>query len=85
MTQQLQTIPNVGPATAEDLRRLGIRAPDDLEGADPEEMYERLCRLDGEAHDPCVQDVFSAAVHFVETGEERHWSEFSKQRKASGA
>lgn len=81
MSDPLQTIPNVGPAHAEDLRRLGVETPDDLDGREGEDLYERLCDLDGERHDPCVQDVFAAAVHYVETGRELHWSEFSERRK----
>jgi hypothetical protein len=32
---RLEDIPNVGPAVAADLRRLGITAPGDLPGRDP--------------------------------------------------
>ena len=77
----LQTIPNIGKATASDLRRLGIQTPKDLSGRNPRALYARLCHLDGERHDPCVEDVFAAAIHFVNTGEARRWWEFSRQRQ----
>jgi len=68
---EFQTVPNIGPATAEDLVRLRIRGVRGLAGRDPIAMYRRLCRLDGVRHDPCVLDVFMAAVDFAETGSRR--------------
>ena len=41
----LEDIPNVGPAVAADLRRLGITAPTDLLGRNPYAMYDDLCRI----------------------------------------
>ncbi|KXW57091.1 helix-hairpin-helix domain-containing protein [Ferrovum myxofaciens] len=40
---RLTDLPNVGKATAEDLRLLGYLAPEQIVGASPFEMYERLC------------------------------------------
>ena len=78
----LQTMPNVGPAMAEDLLRLGIRSPEDLIGRDPNEMYDELGRLDGIRHDPCVRDVFAAVVSYAETGQAAPWWHFTPIRKA---
>lgn len=61
----LRRIPGVGPSIAADLRRLGFRRVRDLRGADPEAMYQRLCRLTGERQDPCVLYVFRCAVYFA--------------------
>lgn len=61
----LRRIPGVGPSIAADLRRLGFRQVRDLRGADPEAMYQRLCRLTGERQDPCVLYVFRCAVYFA--------------------
>jgi len=80
----LENIPNVGPATAGDLLRLGIREPAQLGDCDPDELYERLCRLDGRRHDPCVRDVFAAAVWHARGGGRRPWWDFSRERKAAG-
>jgi len=77
----LQDIPNVGPATESDLQRLGIRQPSDLAGQDAFKLYRRLCNLDDSRHDPCVIDVFMAAIHFMETGETLPWHDFSAERK----
>jgi hypothetical protein len=78
----LQTMPNVGPAMAEDLLRLGIRSPEDLIGRDADEMYDELGRLDGIRHDPCVRDIFAAVVSYAETGQAAPWWHFTPIRKA---
>ena len=60
---RLEDVPNVGPAVAADLRQLGIGVPGDLVGRDPYGMYEDLCRLTEQRHDPCLLDtlcLFSA-------------------------
>ncbi|MFH1035908.1 MAG: helix-hairpin-helix domain-containing protein [Pseudomonadota bacterium] len=77
----LEELPNVGPATAADLRRLGIERPGQLIGQDPLEMYERLGRLSGARQDPCVLDVFLAVVRFMEGGPDLPWWAFTPQRK----
>lgn len=81
MTSELTSIPNVGPAVAGKLRRLGIARPDELRGHDPNELFERLCALDGHRHDPCLLDTFVAAVSYVDGGPARPWWEFSRERK----
>jgi len=78
----LQTIPNVGPAMAGDLVRLGISDVRQVGQREPGEMYESLCALDGVRHDPCVLDVFSAAVAYARGEPARPWWEFSRERKA---
>lgn len=78
---RLEDIPNVGPATAGDLRRLGISSPGDLAGRDPYAMYDELCRLTGQRHDPCVIDVFIAAVRYMEGGPRTGWWKFTEERK----
>ncbi len=77
----LQDIPNIGPAIAEDLRRLGIQRPVDLKELDPYKMYDDLCRLDGKRYDPCVMDVFIAAVDYMNGGPSTPWWKFTPQRK----
>jgi hypothetical protein len=85
MSDPLTTIPNVGQAVALKLRRLGIERPGDLRGRDPDELFERLCALDGHPHDPCLLDTFSAAVWFADGNPARPWWEFSRERKARAA
>ncbi len=43
--KDLQQLPWVGPAIAEDLWELGLRKASDLKDADPEKIYEDLCDL----------------------------------------
>ena len=59
---RLEDIPNIGPAIAGKLRQLGIMQPVDLLGRDPYAMYDDLCRITGQRHDPCLLDTFIAAV-----------------------
>lgn len=81
MTDELTAIPNVGPAVARYLRRVDVCALSDLRGRDPEELFHRLCALDGQRHDPCLLDTFVAAVAFANGEPARPWWEFSRQRK----
>lgn len=37
----------------------------DLKGADPQELYERLGRLEETRQDPCVLYVFRSAVYYA--------------------
>jgi hypothetical protein len=82
MRDPLTEIPNVGPAVARKLRRLGIQEPCGLRGQDPDELYARLCALDGVRHDPCLLDTFVAAVTVADGGPARPWWEVSRERKA---
>jgi hypothetical protein len=82
---RLRAIPNVGPAVAGDLIRLGVTRLEDMAGRDPEEMYETLCALDGLRHDPCVRDVFAAVTAIANGEEARPWWAFTPARKARDA
>jgi len=55
----LEDIPNVGPAVAA-ICAGWIMAPAELPGRDPYTMYEDLCCITGQRHDPCVLDTFIA-------------------------
>jgi Pathogenicity locus len=77
----LEDIPNVGPAIAADLRQLGITTPAELPGRDPYLMYDDLCRITGQRHDPCLLDTFIAAVRYMEGGPKKPWWEYTAERK----
>ena len=77
----LEEIPNVGPAIAADLRQLGITTPGDLAGRDPYAMYDDLCRITGQRHDPCLLDTFIAAVRFIEGEPKKPWWKYTAERK----
>ena len=77
----LEDIPNIGPAVAADLRRLGIMTPDELPGRDPYAMYDDLCRITGQRHDPCLLDTFIAAVRYMEGAPKLPWWKYTAERK----
>ncbi len=77
----LTDLPNVGKATAADLQLLGIGMPAQLTDADPVEMYERLSRITGRRHDPCVLDVFMSVTSFMRGEDPKPWWEFTERRK----
>jgi len=81
---EFQTLDSVGPASAEDLWRLGYRGLADLVGADPADMLRRMQELTGSRQDPCVEDVFRCAVAQVQFPDlpvgQRQWWAWSGQR-----
>ncbi len=83
-TDELTALPNVGPAVARRLVRLGITTPDDLRGRDPEELFARLAELDGHSEDPCLLDTFRAVVATAEGEKSRPWWHYSRERLAQG-
>ncbi len=81
----LTDLPNVGPAMARDLQRLGFDHPDQLRGRNPQELYDRLCALTGLRQDPCVLDVFVSVIRFMDGEEPRPWWFYTPERKNSRA
>lgn len=82
---ELRSLMNVGPAIQKDLNLLGITTIDQLAYANPDELYERLQKITGMRHDPCVWDVFAAIIHEANTGEKTpwwHWTLVRKMRKS---
>lgn len=79
--KQLTDLPNVGQATASDLRLLGYHVPEQLVGQSPFDMYARLCQISGERHDPCVIDVFMSITAFMNGEPPRPWWAFTQLRK----
>ncbi len=78
---QLEELPNIGRAMANDLRLLDIDHPKKLIGENAFDLHRQLCRKTGEHHDPCVIDVFMSVIHFMEGGEPRPWWSFTEERK----
>jgi hypothetical protein len=78
---KLEELPNVGFSIADDLRQLGVSNPQDLVGRDPFAMYDELCRLTGQRHDPCLLDTFIAAVRFMGGESARPWWKYTAERK----
>jgi len=77
----LEQLPNIGPAVAASLRRIGIHEPGQLRGADAFALYQRLCAATGQRHDPCVLDTFMAAVDFMNGATAAPWWAYTPQRR----
>jgi Pathogenicity locus len=58
-------IPGVREKTAQDLWGMGVRAPSDLRGRDPQELYETLCSQESSTVDRCMLYVFRCAVYYA--------------------
>jgi predicted flap endonuclease-1-like 5' DNA nuclease len=83
----LLALRNIGPAMRRDLTLLGVRSAAHLARHEPDRLYQRLQKITGQRHDPCVWDTFAAAVHQARTGEALPWWHFTarrKQRMAAG-
>jgi hypothetical protein len=77
----LEDLPNVGKAIAADFRALGIREPAQLRRQDPYALYDRLNRVTGVRHDPCLLDTFIAVTRFVDGGPAKPWWTYTAERK----
>lgn len=80
-TRFLTDLPNVGPATAEDLHVVGIHTPLDLVGKNPLDLYNRLNDVTGTRHDPCVLDVFLSVTDYMAGNDAQPWWAYTKRRK----
>ena len=65
-SEDLQSIPGVGPRLAQALTDLGYQRVSQLRGADQERMYGQLCVLREMHIDRCVLYVFRCAVYFAD-------------------
>lgn len=79
---RFEQLPNVGPATAGDLRLLGLNHPRDLQGRDPMQLYRDLERLTGSRQDPCVLDVFIGLTRQAAGDPLQPWWHYTAERKA---
>ena len=79
--QQLEQLPNIGPAMAADLRALGIAHPQERASRDAFVLYQALCAHSGKRQDPCVLDTFMAATDFMRGAAPAPWWAYTAQRK----
>jgi hypothetical protein len=63
------------------LKRIGIDKPEKLKGKSAYTMYDDLCRVTGQRHDPCVIDVFLSITDFMNGEDPREWWKYTEQRK----
>ena len=74
--KELRQIPGVGKSIAQDLWNLGFRSIPELRSQDPEELYERLCILQGAHIDRCMLYVLRCAIYYA--SQENHDPELLK-------
>lgn len=86
--RKLEDLVSVGPATMRDFALLKINSIEQLAKQDPQKLYLKLCKITGLRHDPCCEDVFSAAVAQArdpklpkQKCQWWYWSKIRKQRK----
>lgn len=79
---QFTDLPNIGPAGAADYRVLGYHSVTELVGVDAYDLYDRLCAVTGQRHDPCVIDVFLSVQHFLAGDDAKPWWHYTAERKA---
>lgn len=63
--KEFTKIPGIGQSMAADLTDLGYESISQLSGQNPEDMYERLCKLRNTHIDRCVLYVFRCAVYYA--------------------
>jgi nucleotidyltransferase/DNA polymerase involved in DNA repair len=84
--RRLKDLVSVGPAMLRDFELLGIRSVAQLARANPQRLYDKLCRVTGRRHDICCLDVFTAAVAQARDArlpaEQCQWWYWSRQRNA---
>jgi hypothetical protein len=87
--RRFRDLVSIGPAMERDFAMLGIRSVAQLARQDPQRMYEKLSSLIGIRQDPCVLDVFCAAVAQARDprlpAAQCQWWYWSRLRKARAA
>ena len=79
--KKFQDIPNIGPAMERDFVLIDLKNPKDLQGKDPLALYKKICHIRGVRQDPCVLDVYMAAVDFMNGKPAHPWWHYTKIRK----
>lgn len=81
----LEDLVSVGPATLRDFSVLKIKTLRELAKQSPAALYRKLCKITGVRHDPCVEDVFAAAIAQARDPqlpqEQKEWAYWSRLRK----
>ncbi len=86
--RKLEDLVSVGPAIRHDFELLGVHSVAELARRDPQKLYDALCRKTRTRQDPCVLDVFRAAVAQARDPklplQQCRWWYWSRLRKANG-
>lgn len=83
--KKLSDLVSIRPAALKDFKLLEISDVAELAKQDPIELYERLSSITNSYQDPCVLDVFKAAIEQAKNPnlaqEKRNWWYWSRVRK----
>jgi Pathogenicity locus len=83
--RRLKDLVSIGPAMLRDFDLLGVHSVAELARQSPRRMYARLNRVSGQRQDPCILDVFRAAVAQARNprlpAEQCQWWYWSRRRK----
>ena len=79
--QQLTDLPNIGPAGAKDYQLLGYTEPQQLVGVSALHLYQQLCAVTGQRHDPCVPDVLLSVERFLAGDAPQVWWAYTPKRQ----
>lgn len=74
---KLEDLPYIGSHIAADLRNAGIRTPEELSEHLPLKVYNRLEKVMGHRHDPCVLYTLLSVEHYFATDEVVPWWGFA--------
>ncbi len=78
---KLTDLPNIGPAGAKDYLLLGYQHPQQLVGVSALHLYQRLCEITGQQHDPCVLDVLLSVERFLAGDAPKVWWAYTAERQ----
>ncbi len=81
----LNDLMNIGKAMLQDLHLLNIQSIEQLAKMDPDTLYTNLEVITKKHQDPCVWDVFAAAIHEARTGQKSPWWKWTPMRKQKEA
>lgn len=70
--KELQIIPGVGKSIANDLWDIGITKVSDLNGKDPQTLFDLSNKFAGVVQDRCLLYVFKCAVYYADTPLNEH-------------
>jgi len=68
-SENLEQIPGVGEAAAQDMRSIGINSVSQLKNRDPENLYQKLCDFKADPVDRCMLYVLRCAVYYASSTE----------------
>jgi hypothetical protein len=68
-TKDLEQIPGVGKKIAREMQNIGIHSINELEGQDPQKLYQKLCDVKASPPDRCMLYVMRCAVYYASNTE----------------